>query len=109
MAFAILIGFMPQSLVGPALTAILSGRAGSETQGEVQGMAAMAQGIAGIIAPILINPTMAYFTSPAAPFQFAGAGFIVSIVFATVALARMLTLPRAPVSIGRFQPPGLSH
>ncbi|MBT2187455.1 TCR/Tet family MFS transporter [Sphingobium nicotianae] len=92
MAFALLIGFVPQSLVGPALTAILSNRAGSDSQGEIQGMAAMAQGIAGIIAPLLINPTMAYFTSPAAPFQFAGAGFIVAVIFGLAALVRMMTL-----------------
>ncbi|BAK65883.1 tetracycline resistance protein [Sphingobium sp. SYK-6] len=93
MAFAIMIGFVPQSMVGPALMAILANRAGADAQGEVQGMAAMAQGMGGIVAPLLINPTMAYFTSPAAPFQCAGAGFIVASVFAVAALGRLLTLP----------------
>ncbi len=96
MAFAIMIGFIPQSLVAPALMAILSNRATADAQGEVQGIAAMAQGIGGMIAPLLINPTMAYFTSPAAPFQFAGAGFIVAMIFAIGALIRLMTLPRGP-------------
>jgi DHA1 family tetracycline resistance protein-like MFS transporter len=104
MAFAIMIGFIPQSLTGPALTAILSNRAGADAQGEVQGMAAMAQGIGGVIAPLLINPTMAYFTSPAAPFQFAGAGFIVATFFAIAALVRLVTLPRAPATHSRLVP-----
>jgi len=96
MAFAIMIGFIPQSMVGPALTAILANRASANAQGEIQGIAAMAQGIGGVIAPLLINPTMAYFTSPQAPFQFAGAGFVVATIFAVIALARLATLPRAP-------------
>lgn len=108
MAFAIMIGFVPQSLVGPALMAILSNQAGADAQGEVQGMAAMAQGLGGIVAPLLINPTMAYFTSPAAPFQFAGAGFIVAAIFAAASLTRLLTLPRAPKS-GSFEPVQTLH
>jgi MFS transporter, DHA1 family, tetracycline resistance protein len=94
MAFAAMIGFMPQSMVGPSLTAILSNRVPANAQGEVQGIAAMAQGIGGIVAPILINPTMAYFTSPRAPFQFAGAGFLVAAGFALAALIRLVTLHR---------------
>ena len=104
MAFAIMIGFIPQSLTGPALTALLSNRAGADAQGEVQGMAAMAQGIGGVIAPLLINPTMAYFTSPAAPFQFAGAGFIVASIFAAAALVQLIALPRPKPGINRLDP-----
>jgi hypothetical protein len=37
---------------------------------------------------------MAYFTSDAAPFRFAGAGFAVATVFAALALLRLSTLPR---------------
>ncbi|ODT86392.1 MAG: tetracycline resistance MFS efflux pump [Sphingobium sp. SCN 64-10] len=110
MAFAIMIGFVPQSLTGPTLTAILSNRAGPDAQGEVQGLAAMAQGIGGIVAPLLINPTMAYFTSPAAPFRFAGAGFIVASIFALAALGRLMTLPRGPQGGGsRFSPGQIVH
>jgi DHA1 family tetracycline resistance protein-like MFS transporter len=103
MAFVIMIGFIPQSLAAPALTALLSNRAGADAQGEVQGMAAMAQGIGGVIAPLLINPTMSYFTSPQAPFQFAGAGFVVASIFALAALGRLVTLPHTP-TISRFRP-----
>lgn len=103
MAFAVMIGFIPQSVVGPALTAILSNRAPANAQGEIQGIAAMAQGLGGVIAPILINPTMAYFTSPRAPFQFAGAGFIVATFFAILALIRLMTLPKIPYTIARLR------
>lgn len=95
-AFAIMIGFIPQSMVAPSLMAILSNRVSADAQGEVQGIAAMAQGLGGVIAPVLINPTMAYFTSHRAPFQFAGAGFIVASFFAMLALIRLLTLPNMP-------------
>jgi DHA1 family tetracycline resistance protein-like MFS transporter len=109
MAFAIMIGFVPQSLVGPAMMALLANRAGADAQGEVQGMAAMAQGVGGIGAPLLINPTLSYFTSPAAPFQFAGAGFIVASFFAIGALVRLVTLPRSPAAIVRIDPQSLAH
>ena len=94
LAFALMIGFVPQSMFGPAMMALLANRAPANAQGEVQGVAAMAQGIGGVVAPLLINPTLAYFTSPQAPFQFAGAGFIVAACFAVAALARLVTLPR---------------
>jgi DHA1 family tetracycline resistance protein-like MFS transporter len=94
MAFVIMIGFVPQSMVGPSMMAILANRANADAQGEVQGISAMAQGIGAMVAPLLINPTMAYFTSDAAPFRFAGAGFAVATVFAALALLRLSTLPR---------------
>lgn len=94
MAFAIMIGFIAQSMVQPSMMAILSNRASADQQGEVQGIAAMAQGIGGMVAPILINPTMAYFTSPQAPFRFAGAGFAVAAIFAAMALGLLLMLRR---------------
>ena len=64
-------------------------------------MAAMAQGIGGIVAPLLITPAMSYFTSPAAPFRFAGAGFIVAVMFAIAAFillvgAGIVALSRTP-------------
>lgn len=102
-AFVLLLGFIPQSLVGPALLAIVSGRAAADRQGEVQGMAAMAQGIGGIVAPLLITPAMSYFTSPAAPFQFAGAGFIVAVMFAIAAFVRFFMLPRRAAT-ARLEP-----
>ena len=108
-AFVFLIGFIPQSLVGPALMAIVSSRASADRQGEVQGMAAMAQGIGGIVAPLLITPAMSYFTSPVAPFQFAGAGFIVAVMFALVAFGRFMSLPRSTVNASKLEPAPLIH
>ena len=55
----------------------------------------MALGIGGIVAPFVLNPAMAYFTSDAAPFRFAGAAFAVAAGFAIVAIVVLRQLPRA--------------
>ena len=78
-----------------SLMAMLSRRATPETQGEVQGISSMALGIGSIVAPFVLNPAMAYFTSPQAPFRFAGAAFAVAAVFAMVAIVVLRRLPRA--------------
>ena len=95
MAFAAMVAIAVQGLVQPSLMAMLSRRATPETQGEVQGISSMALGIGGIVAPFVLNPAMAYFTSDAAPFRFAGAAFAVAAVFAIVAIVVLRQLPRA--------------
>lgn len=95
MAFAVMAAIAVQSLVQPSLMAILSRRATPETQGEVQGIAAMALGIGSIIAPLLLTRPMAWFTSDAAPVYFPGAPFIVAAFFGLVALVMLRRLPRA--------------
>ncbi len=94
MAFAAMAAIALQSLVQPSLTAMLSRRATPATQGEVQGISGMAMGLGSIVAPFAFNPVMAYFTSPAAPFRFAGAAFAVSGVVAILALALLRSLRR---------------
>ncbi len=95
MAFAAMLAIAVQGLVQPSLMAMLSRRATPETQGEVQGISSMALGIGSIVAPFVLNPAMAYFTSPQAPFRFAGAAFAVAAVFAMVAIVVLRRLPRA--------------
>ncbi len=75
-----------QSLAQPALTAMLSRRATADTQGEVQGFASSVMALGAIVAPLLFNPLLAWFTSPSAPFIFWGAAFAVAATFAFMAL-----------------------
>ncbi len=102
MAFAIMPLLAIQSLVQPSLMALLSRRATPETQGEMQGIAAMAMGIGSLIAPLLLTGVMAHFTGPRAPVHFPGAAFLVATVFALLALALLRQLPEPPQT-----PPGV--
>jgi MFS transporter, DHA1 family, tetracycline resistance protein len=95
MAFAIMIALVPGALVQPSLMAMMSRRATPETQGEVQGVAAMAMGVGSLAAPILLTGTMAHFTGPDAPVHFPGAAFIVSALFGLACLLLLQLLPRA--------------
>jgi DHA1 family tetracycline resistance protein-like MFS transporter len=42
--------------------------------------------LGAIVAPLLFNPLLAWFTSPSAPFIFWGAAFAVAATFAVMAL-----------------------
>lgn len=94
MAFAAMAAIALQSLVQPSLMAMLSRRATPQTQGEVQGISAMAMGIGSIVAPIILTQPMAYFTSEAAPFNFPGVAFAIAAVFGIFALVLLRRLPR---------------
>lgn len=93
LAFAVMPILAVGALVQPSLMAILSRSGTPETQGEVQGVASMAMGVGSLIAPLLLTGTMAHFTGPDAPIYFPGAAFIVSTVFALLALALLRQLP----------------
>ncbi len=94
MAFALL-GFIAlQSFVQPSLMALMSRRATPETQGEVQGIAAMTMGIGSILGPLLLTAPMAYFSGPEAPVHFPGVAFLIAAAFGMIALAMLRRLPR---------------
>lgn len=93
-AFAAMVFIALQSLVQPSLMAMLSRRATPETQGEVQGISAMALGVGAIIAPVVLLAPMAYFTGKDAPFHFPAAPFAVAAFTALMSLALMKRLPR---------------
>ena len=91
-----LMGFIAvQSLVQPSLMAILSRRATPETQGEVQGIAAMTMGIGSIAGPLVLTWPLARFTAPGAPVHFPGAAFLIAALFGIVTLALLRTMPKA--------------
>jgi len=74
--------------------ALMSRRATAETQGEVQGISAMAMGLGQLVAPLLLTGTMAYFTADGAPVHFPGAAFGVAAVFGLLATLMLRRLPR---------------
>ena len=94
MAFAAMVFIMLQSLVQPSLMAMLSRRATPETQGETQGISAMAMGIGSIAGPLVLTAPMAYFTGPNAPVHFPGAAFVIAALFGLGALVMLRRLPR---------------
>lgn len=75
-----------QSLVHPNLTSMMTRRADATTQGEVQGFASGVMAVGSIIAPLLYNPVLSWFTSAKAPFIFHGAAFVIAAAFAALGL-----------------------
>lgn len=94
LAFVLLAAVALQSLVQPSLMALLSRRATAETQGEVQGLAAMVMGLGSIIAPLMLAQPMAYFTSPRAPVYFPGAPFLIAAMVVALAWLVLKTTPK---------------
>lgn len=94
MVFPVMIFIGLQSLVMPALSAMMSQRATADTQGELQGFASSLLALGTVIAPLILNTTLAWWTSPAAPFRFAGAAFVVAALFAIAALVALRLTPR---------------
>lgn len=94
LAFALLAAVAVQSLVQPSLMAMLSRRATPETQGEVQGLAAMMMGLGSVIGPVVLVWPMAWFTSPAAPFQFPGAPFAIAAAITAATYALLKSTPQ---------------
>ena len=94
MAFALMIAIAFQSLVQPSLMAMLSREASPDTQGEVQGIAAMSMGIGAMIAPVVLAWPQAYFTRETAIVRFPGAAFLIAAGFALVALYSLRRRPK---------------
>ncbi len=94
-AFLLLIPVALQAPVQPSLMAMMSRRATAATQGEVQGISAMAMGLGQLFAPLLLTGTMAYFTADDAPVHFPGAAFVVAAIFGLLAILMLRRLPRA--------------
>ncbi|WP_428685375.1 TCR/Tet family MFS transporter [Sphingopyxis sp.] len=103
-AFLLLIPVALQAPVQPSLMAMMSRRATPETQGEVQGISAMAMGLGQLAAPIVLTGTMAYFTAKGAPAHFPGAAFIVAAIFGLLAILMLRRLPRATRGADQMPP-----
>ena len=94
-ALLLIICVAGQALIQPSLMAIMSRRATERTQGEVQGIAAMSTGFAAMLAPLVFNKPMAWFTSDAAPVYFPGVAFAIAACFGIAAVITLRTMPRA--------------
>lgn len=98
-AFALLVFSALQGLIQPSLMAMFSHRGTPETQGEVQGIASMALGLASIVAPLTMNPALAWFTSDAAPFRFDGAAFAVAVIMTVLAMLALGFVPKRGAAV----------
>lgn len=85
-AFVLLVAVAIQSLVQPSLMAMLSRGATPQTQGEVQGIAAMTMGLGSIIGPLVLVKPMAWLTAPGAPVHFPGVPYLIAALIALAAL-----------------------
>lgn len=83
------------SLVQPSLTSMMTRRATASTQGEVQGFASGVMAIGSLLAPLMFNPLLAWFTGPAAPTHFWGAAFALAALFAIVCVPIMAMMAPA--------------
>ena len=67
-----------QSMVMPSINALMSRRVASDGQGELQGFNASLAALAALVAPLLYNNSLAYFTRENASPFFPGAPFVIS-------------------------------
>ncbi|AHE52407.1 TCR/Tet family MFS transporter [Sphingomonas sanxanigenens] len=95
MAFPAMAVVALQSVVQPALSAMLSRRVPADRQGELQGFGGSLMSLGAIVAPIAYSPALAWFTSAEAPFRFPGVVFAIAIVAALCALGVLVAVPRA--------------
>lgn len=84
-----------QALVQPAVTALMSQRAPADAQGEMQGLIGSLNAIGSIAGPLLLNPTLAWFTTPHAPVYFPGAAFVIASAFAFLTFLALAVTRRA--------------
>lgn len=76
MMFAFLIPYCLGGIAGPALQAIISMQVSPSEQGEIQGTLTSLMSASSIIGPPMMSMVFYYFTHKEAPFQFAGAPFV---------------------------------
>ena len=81
------------SLVQPSLSAMLSQHVPADQQGEIQGIGGSVLGLGAVIAPLIYNPTLAWFTAPGHP-RWPGAPFAIAAMFVLLTLATLSRIPR---------------
>lgn len=84
-----------QGMVMPSINAMMSRRTPSNMQGELQGFNGSMAALAAMIAPLLYNGSLSYFTSDAAPFRFVGAPFAISAVAGLIPLILLMIIKRS--------------
>jgi len=86
MMFAFLVPYCLGGITGPAIQGIMSNQVPDIEQGELQGGFASMVSITSIIGPPLMTGLFAFFTSAKAPFQFAGAPFLLGAALTLISL-----------------------
>ncbi|MCF8247906.1 MAG: TCR/Tet family MFS transporter [Saprospiraceae bacterium] len=86
MMFAFMVPFSLGGFAGPALQGIISNQVPANEQGELQGSLTSLLAVTSIIGPLLMTWLFSWFTSEAAPVQFAGAPFLMGAVLCLVSL-----------------------
>lgn len=76
MMFAFLIPYCLGGIAGPAMQAVISSQVPANEQGEIQGTLSSLMSASAIVGPPMMSTVFYYFTHKEAPFQFAGAPFI---------------------------------
>jgi MFS transporter, DHA1 family, tetracycline resistance protein len=76
MMFLFLVPYCLGGIAGPAMQSVVSSQVHSNEQGEIQGTLTSLMSASAIIGPPLMSFIFYYFTHKEAPFQFAGAPFV---------------------------------
>ncbi len=84
-----------QGMAMPALNALMSRRTPVDQQGEVQGLISSMAALSLLLAQILFNSMLSYFSGPDAPLYFPGAIFLAAAFIALLALIALWRLPPA--------------
>ena len=81
-----------QGMAMPSINAMMSRRTPADMQGELQGFNGSMAALAALLAPLIYNTSLAYFTGQQAPIYFAGAPFILSAAMGVIALIALYRL-----------------
>lgn len=84
-----------QGMAMPSINAMMSRRTPPDMQGELQGFNGSLAALSALIAPLIYDTALSYFTSESAPGHFAGAPFLLSAGLALIAIIALTALPRA--------------
>ena len=76
MVFVFLIPYCLGGIAGPAMQSVISSKVDPSEQGEIQGTLSSLMSASTIIGPPMMSSLFYYFTQKDAPFQFAGAPFV---------------------------------
>ena len=85
MMFVFLIPYCLAGIAGPAMQSEISSKVPANEQGEIQGTMASLMSASSIIGPPLMTSVFFFFTHKGAPFQFAGAPFVLGGLLMLVA------------------------
>ena len=86
MMFVFLIPYCLAGIAGPAIQSVISSKVPPTEQGEIQGTLTSLVSASSIIGPPLMSSVFYFFTHKEAPFQFAGAPFVLGGILMLVSL-----------------------